>query len=391
MPTHTWMLIDRHSDSPGALGDSVDVGPRDVHGLGDGWAVTKRRLRGGLSDGVEAIEIAHNRLRFSVLPTRGMGIWQAWRGETMFGWRSPVAGPVHPSFVPVAEPSGLGWLDGFDELFVRCGLTSNGAPDFDPATKRLLYPLHGRIANLPAHRVELEIDGERREIRLKGIVDEARFLFHHLRLTTTITTRVGEPRIEIVDTVENLGGREAEAQLLYHINFGAPLLEAKARLHAPTELVVPRNAHAAKDVLAWDEYLGPTAGYAEQVYFHRLRANAVGETRALLANATGDLGASVVYDMQELPYFIQWKNTAALEDGYVTGLEPAANLPNPRSFEQSQGRTLKLAPGAAKHFKIALEFHTSSEEVRQAQAKIAALAGGVVPQVNSAPRADWCS
>ena len=47
------------------------------------------------------------------------------------GWKSPVHGPVHPNFVPLNEPSGLGWLDGFDELFVRCGLESNGAPDFD--------------------------------------------------------------------------------------------------------------------------------------------------------------------------------------------------------------------------------------------------------------------
>ena len=39
--------------------------------------------------------------------------------------------PVHPAFVPIAEPSGVGWLSGFDELMCRCGLESNGAPDFD--------------------------------------------------------------------------------------------------------------------------------------------------------------------------------------------------------------------------------------------------------------------
>lgn len=388
MSLRTWILTDRESD---AAIESLDIGPGDAHGLGDSWAVTKRRLRGGLSEGVDAIEIAHNRLRFTVLPTRGMGIWRAWRGETMFGWRSPVSGPVHPCFVPVAEPSGLGWLDGFDELFVRCGLTSNGAPDFDPATGKLLYPLHGRIANLPAFRVELAIDGERREIRLTGVVDEARFLFHHLRLTTTISTRVGEPRIEIVDTIENLGGREAESQLLYHINFGAPLLEKNARLFAPTELVVPRNPHAAKDAPAWDKYLAPTAGYSEQVYFHRLRAGAGDETRALLANAAGNLGASVIYNSRELPHFIQWKNTAALEDGYVTGLEPAANLPNPRSFEQAHGRTLKLPVGASRTFHVALEFHHSSVEVEDAKAKVAALTGEKSPKVQAAPLADWCS
>jgi hypothetical protein len=388
MPVRTWLLADRDTDT--AI-ESLGLGPENAPGLGDGWAITKRRLRGGLAEGVDAVEIAHDGLRFTVLPTRGMGIWRAWRGETMFGWRSPVAGPVHPCFTPVAEPSGLGWLDGFDELFVRCGLTSNGAPDFDPASGKLLYPLHGRIANLPAFRVELTIDGERREIRLTGMVDEARFLFHHLRLTTTISTRIGESRIDIVDKVENLGGREAESQLLYHINFGAPLLEKNARLFAPTELVVPRNAHAAQDAPTWDKYLEPTAGYSEQVYFHRLRAGAGDETRALLANASGDLGASVVYNSRELPYFIQWKNTAAVEDGYVTGLEPAANLPNPRSFEQRHGRTLKLPAGASRSFHLALEFHHSTVEVEEARVKVAALAGEVAPKVQPAPLAEWCS
>ena len=51
-------------------------------------------------------------------------------GEAI-GWKSPIAGPVHPSLVSLGEPSGLGWLDGFDEFIVRCGLESNGAPDFD--------------------------------------------------------------------------------------------------------------------------------------------------------------------------------------------------------------------------------------------------------------------
>ena len=40
-------------------------------------------------------------------------------------------------WVPLTEPSGLGWLSGFDELMVRCGLESNGAPDFDDSGQML--------------------------------------------------------------------------------------------------------------------------------------------------------------------------------------------------------------------------------------------------------------
>ena len=80
---------------------------------------------------------------FIVVPTHGMGIRRAksWRAAL----RLAVAGqgPVHPALVHLWEPSGIGWLDGFDELLVRCGLDSNGAPEFRP-DGRLRYPLHGR-------------------------------------------------------------------------------------------------------------------------------------------------------------------------------------------------------------------------------------------------------
>ena len=47
------------------------------------------------------------------------------------------------------------------------------------------------------------------------------------------------------------------------------------------------------------------------------------------------------FNRQELPCFTVWKNTAALEDGYVTGLEPATNFPNFKTFERQQGRVVR--------------------------------------------------
>ena len=122
MPTKSWTLLDadRHDHQAISLGSS-DTGIADT-------AVQFRRLQGGLSDGVDWLEVDNGRLRTVLLPTRGMGIWKAWLGDWEIGWKSPVRGPVHPKYVPIADPSGLGWLDGFDELLCRCGLSSNGAP-----------------------------------------------------------------------------------------------------------------------------------------------------------------------------------------------------------------------------------------------------------------------
>src|SRR5690349_20910403 len=136
------------------------------------WSVRLRRLSGGKSEGVQLVEIDNGAMCIDVLPTRGMGIWRARRGDAALGWQAPTHNPVHPIFVPLMEPAGLGWLDGFNELLCRCGLESNGPPEFDDSG-RLLRPLHGRIANTPAHFVELSVDEDAGRLTLKGIVDES--------------------------------------------------------------------------------------------------------------------------------------------------------------------------------------------------------------------------
>jgi galactose mutarotase-like enzyme len=319
-----------------------------------------------------------------------MGLWKAWLGNMEIGWRSPVRGPVHPRFVPLGEPSGLGWLDGFDELLVRCGLESNGAPEFDDR-RVLKYPLHGRIANMPAHFVQLTADDDSGEITLAGAVDETRFLFKRLRLATTIKTRAQEPTLSIGDRVENWSASPAEAQLLYHINFGPPLLEEGARFVAPVKTVVPRNPRAAETVATWDVYGPPEAGFAEQVYFLELLSASDGGVQTLLKNAQGDRGVSLHFHRTQLPCFTLWKNTADPAEGYVTGLEPGVNFPNPRSFEAKQGRVAKLAPGGQLHCNLRLAVHENRKQVDQAEKDIAAIQAGVAPVVHKEPLEGWCA
>ena len=370
--------------------DELTIGPETLKGKATGCAVTKRRLRGGLSDGVDVVRITGGEFSFDVVPTRGMSLWKAWLGELEIGWRSPVRGPVHPYFVPLMESGGLGWLDGFDELLVRCGLESNGAPDFDEHGI-LRYPLHGRIGNRPAHYVEVAIDDETGEIALTGVVEETRFHFLKLRMTSTVTIRAGEPGLRIHDRVENLSASAAEIQMLYHVNFGEPLLEAGSRCIAPVKTVVPRTPRAAAGIANWDSYEAAVAGYEEQVYFLELLAENDGATRTMLKNARGDLGVSLSFNIQQLPWFTLWKNTTAAADGCATGLEPGTNFPNPRSYEGQQGRVVRLAPFGEVGFDLGLEFHTGVAQVGRAEAAIAALQNGVQPTVYDQPQEGWCA
>ena len=351
--------------------------------------VEQRRLAGGVQEGIDQVILDNGVIRVAVLPTRGMGIWKAWLPDgPSIGWKSPNVGPVHPRFVPLLEPSGLGWLDGFDELLVRCGLESNGPPVFDEQG-RLKHPLHGRIANRPAHHVQVTLDDH--ELSLTGVVEENRFLFQHLRMTSTITLRRGERSITIRDAIENVGGSTAELQMLYHTNFGAPWLGEGARLVAPAESIVPRDDHAAKDVDRWNVYDAPTPSFVEQVYFFNLHADDTGRTAVMLCNAASDAGISLSFKVGELPCFTQWKNTAALVDGYVTGLEPGTNYPNHRSHEKEQGRIVSLAPGATQLFELGMDIHIDSDGVAAAEKSIQAIADGRAPEIHDRPQPGICA
>jgi hypothetical protein len=387
MPIKTWTLID-HAKNVHV--DELVIKPSDVGGSAKNYSVAVRTLRCGLSEGITVVHIDNGVCSFDVLPTRGMGIWKAWMGDEEIGWRSPVRGPVHPKFVPLSEPSGLGWLDGFDELLVRCGLVSNGAPDFDKQG-RLAFPLHGRIANRPAHQVQLAIDGDEGLITIMGEVEESRFHFEKLRLASTISTRLGQAGLHVHDEIHNFSQTKAEAQLLYHINFGLPLLDAGSRFVAPAKMIVPRNPHSAEGMKGWDSFAAEQPGFAEQVYFFEMLVGEDDSTRVLLKNAHGTRGVSVTYNTKQLPCFTLWKDTAAAADGYVTGLEPGTNFPNPRHFEGEKGRVVKLAPGAKAEFDLALNFHGTAADVEKTENAIVALRRGMTAKIHDAPLADWCA
>lgn len=384
MPKKLWVLADA---ARGVAVDELSITPDQVGGR-DSFFVKKRRLQSGLSQGVDTVEISTGPFRFVVLPTRGMGIWKAWHGDTEIGWRSPVRGPVHPAFVPLMEPGGLGWLDGFDELVVRCGLESNGAPDFDEQG-RLKYPLHGRIANRPAHHLELSVDPDAGEIHLTGIVDETRFHFSKLRLKSTVLANIGRAGFRLVDEVTNLSGKPAEMQLLYHVNIGPPVLEPGSKAIAPARTVAPRDKTAAVAAQTWDTFGPALTDFAEQVYFFDLAGDDDQRTRVLLTNARGDRGASLAFSKAQLPYFILWKNTSTEADGYLTGIEPATNFPNRRTFEGEQGRTVRLGPGESKTFELALEFHPDAASVASAEEHIQKLQGTHQPVVLDHPKSGW--
>jgi hypothetical protein len=114
-------------------------------------------------------------------------------------------------------------------------------------------------------------------------------------------------------------------------------------------------------------------------------------SQVLLKNAHSSQGVSMRFPKKALPHFTIWKNTVPASDGYVTGLEPATNFPNPRSFEEQQGRVVKLEPGGKARFELEIEVHGSAEAVARAEQAIAKLQSGSEPKIFKTPQPGWTS
>jgi hypothetical protein len=376
--------------------DSFELKPADLGLSADhAWSVIKRTLRGGRREGVDLIQMDNGALSMAIVPTRGMGLWRGrYRGDDL-GWTSPVLdGPVNPAFVHLADRGGLGWLDGFDELLVRCGLENNGAP-YEVAVpgpdgsvaRHHLFGLHGRIANIPAHHVSVHVDDDPpHAVTVEGRVAESTVFLTQVEMTTRITTVPGSNRVVVRDEFVNRADSPGSMQLLYHWNFGPPYLGEGSEFAAPIETMAPRDDRAVEGLGRWTTYNAPEPGFAEQVYLARLRGDGLdGRTLAMLKAPGGDKAVVLRFRKSQLPCFTLWKNTRGLREGYVTGLEPGTNFPNPRPFEASRGRIIPLDPGGTFVAETALEVLDDRRAIAAVEREIEAIRSQGPPTIHPAP------
>jgi hypothetical protein len=379
---------------------STDVGLTFPESM-PAWTIEKSTLHGGKQEGSELVTIDNGAMRIVVVPTRGMSILSVTKypnrnsgtGTSMeLQWNSPVKEVVHPQNMNLSSRGGLGWLDGFNEWMVRCGLESAGHPGKDEFVNNvgdkveMDLTLHGKIGNIPASKVTVIVDRQPPyRIRLQGIVHERMFHGPKLELMTEISTVPGSNSLRISDKVLNHSASEQEFQMIYHTNFGRPLLEEGAKTLVAADKIEPMNAHAAKSIQTASVYGPPTAGFVEQVYLAYPKSDSSGLSHALIKNRASDRGVSMTWKTSQLPFFTLWKNTTAESDGYVTGLEPGTGFPFNRNIERRFGRVPKLRPGESRLFELDFVLHEGTKAVSEFEAAIAKLQGAPPRLVTEPP------
>ena len=293
----------------------------------------------GLMQGMSAIEV-YNRsgLRFTVLPDRGLDIgFASYKGNSL----------VHVSksgfaASPYYQNSGAEWLRTFGcGLLCTCGLTQVGPPvTVDGAD----YGLHGRISAIPATEVctrrYYEEDDEVLEI--SGKVTQAVLFGEYLELHRVIKTYAQKNIIEIDDTITNKAFSKELLMVLYHCNFGYPLLSENSVLAFNAASTVPRDEQAKKGMDNPQKILPPTKDFAEQVFFHS------GVNSASIKS--GFCTVTMEWNAGSLDKFTQW-NSFGCGD-YVMGLEPGNCNPIGRAAQLDSPDAQYLDSGESKTNKL---------------------------------------
>ena len=141
------------------------------------------------------------------------------------------------------------------------------------------------------------------------------------------------------DEITNLTPEPREYMMLYHMNFGWPILSESATLEFPEKRkVTPRTPYAEKGLATQCKFSKPIDGEEEQVFFNEMESEAF----ARLKNPELGITAEVSWSLDTLPILAQWKNMKSGD--YVLGLEPSTCYIMGRERERKEGRLMTLAP-----------------------------------------------
>lgn len=333
----------------------------------DQLAYARQAMLGdGKAEGVKAIFVNNGPLSFTVLPGRCLDLADfSFNGYPMAFMSG--AGITSPAYYE--EPSD-GWVRSFfGGLLETCGITYSGAPCTDNGVE---LGIHGRIGNAAAEDVSIQKhwQGDDYLLSVKGFMRESSpFRDLNMRLEREISTKLGSNTILISDVISNLGFKPQPVMMLYHFNFGFPVVSENSEVIGPFETTEGRDDDAKqnngeKQCLLME---APSSDYPSQVFFHKVRSDENGNSFVALVNkdrGDGSQCAVVIrFNKNQLPEFTECK---IMKDGfYFLALEPGMAVPLGRKELKKQDKVFYLEGQASYEIQVVVETLDQKEEIEK--------------------------
>jgi len=302
-------------------------------------------------------------LRFKVVLDRAMDIADTFYNRHSIAWLSH-AGITAPQ--PFSN-KGVDWLKTFGGgLLTTCGLDHVGGPEADEYGER---GLHSQISNLSAE-IESIIQPDpaagKMDMSITGRVKQSQVLGPNLELKRTISATIGQATIRIHDEVVNRGNMPAAHMLLYHFNFGWPLVDEgtdilwqgpwQTREGAENKIFVEGNNYRT-----CPSPLPDHSGTGEEVAMIDIVSDSSGWCVCGLHNAKIGLALSLRFKKEQLPWMINWQHWGKGE--YVTGLEPSTNPLIGQAKARERKELIFLQPGETRSYDLELDVHDNENSI----------------------------
>jgi galactose mutarotase-like enzyme len=302
--------------------------------------VEEYRLLGGKGDGMHLLRIRNGLgIDMTISADRCSDISELYFDGCRINYTSP-CGYVNSQYYH-EDNDGLGFLKSFNcGMITTCGLQNIGVPN---EANGKFHGLHGTIGNTPADYIYYETLDD--VIYVHATMRDQIMFGAKLTLHRTISISLTDNKIAIEDEVINEGSTEEPIMFLYHINVGYPLLDENTTLEINSSNVIPRDAHAAKDMDTWNKMLRPIPNFSEQCYYHKFEESTA---KISVHNKTIQKGLELSFDTSIFPEFVQWKMMG--EHDYVLGIEPCTNTLDGRNAIREKQQLITLKPGESKKF-----------------------------------------
>ena len=305
-------------------------------------------------------------LRYKIVIDRAMDIADAAFNKHNLSWISYL-GIARPE---VFSQRGTDWLRTFGGgLVTTCGLSHFGPPEEDEQGAR---GLHGFISNQPAE-IESIVQPDplagRMEMSITGTIRETQLFGPSFELRRTISGVLGKPVIRIHDEVLNVANTPQPHMILYHCNFGWPLVDEG------TEIVwrgAWKSAGRENDNKIFREGgnfrrcpapMDAHSGRGEAVAFIDPAENAVHSCLCGLHNSKLNIALALRFRKDQLPCLTNWQHWGRGE--YVTGLEPGTNPPIGQARARKENTLVVLLPGERKVYDLEFEVLHDDNSIRE--------------------------
>ena len=318
---------------------------RALGGMEAAAGINRYRLDDGSGMRIAEVYTAAG-LRYSILLDRGMDIGAAsFRGI-------PIAFVGKGGVMGAGQASRDFYRYFTAGLVYTCGLDNVGEPCESAGN---ILPMHGSRTFLPAFDVSSSMDYEKGSpvLWVRGKMRSAALFGENILLVREIISNAESGCIEITDTIENQGSSVYEYMLMYHINFGFPLVSPDSTIKTNHRSVFYLETTKTPQTEEYGRFIEPQKAFQESVF--EMHDPDRKQIIARLENPRMGLGACVSCSADELPCFTQWVNMA--EQDYVLGLEPGTHNPIGRAKAAAAGTLVPLEPEEQRSYSISISLY----------------------------------